>query len=159
MHLLSTQPRDMHRHIREVVRLIHQYELQCYTTGEPDPFLTHEWLCRLHATVISSLDRPAAQSDDAMPEDRQLADTLALLLSQVDAADQNIALLEESSVKLRGLAYTSKALEREVRTAREMVLRSRESERRESRRVWIGLAVFVCVCCYIVVMRMAAYIL
>ncbi|ELQ73904.1 putative Sec20 protein [Trachipleistophora hominis] len=156
--LLSIQPKEMEAHVHHVHSLINQYELQSYASSSPDKDLIAKWLRMLRESIIASTQKEEPiinRRDDA--EDKQLFDTLSLMVSQVDTADQNILLLSESSVKLKSLCYNSKALEKELHTARNVIARSRANEMKEIRRVWIGIFIYLGVCVYILLGRIGLF--
>lgn len=156
--LLNIQPKDMTAHVHQVHSLINQYELQCYGSSTPDKDLIAGWLRMLRESIIASAQKEEPvinRRDDA--EDKHLFDTLSLMVSQVDTADQNIMLLSESSVRLKSLCYNSKALEKELLSARDVIARSKVNEAKEIRRVWIGIVIYLCVSLYILMGRIGLF--
>ncbi|KAM0676822.1 hypothetical protein BDAP_002563 [Binucleata daphniae] len=75
-----------------------------------------------------------------------LEETVRLVSREVLKTNKHIMMLEKSTLKLKGLNYTSKDLEKEIEETKKLMEKDRLQERKEFYYIKAAIAVFVSVC-------------
>lgn len=153
--ILQTEPVDLNEHIQKFHELLCDYEKKCYRNDKkPDNDLIESWMEHMKGKIRSQREKREIFNRREDAEDQNVFDTLKLLVSQVETADQNILLFENSNVKLTSLACNSKFLNDELLLVQNNIKKAREAEINEVKKIHIAFVVFIVVFCYIILSRL-----
>lgn len=151
---LGTDPVNIHEYIARATKLINKYEESCYFNDQnPNLLLINSWTDTLKQKVFAKKETKKILAQRENAEDKNVFDTLALIISQVETSDKNMALLDSSNIKLSSLSHNTKSLEKELLITQKTIKQSRINEMREIRRVYYSFVLFFSVLFYIVISR------
>lgn len=154
--LLQTNPDEMKEYITRFDELLCNYERTCYRNSKlPDLDLIDSWMLHMKEKIITRGEKKKMLTRREDAEDKNVFDTLALLVSQVESADKNILLLENSNIKLTSLSHNSKSLEKELIITQEMIKKSKDSELHEVKRVYYSFTLFILTLFYVLISRLS----
>lgn len=155
---LEMKHHEMNDFIRNFFNLVEQYEYNCFKNQQkPNNKIISSWINQLKTKIINNRQKKDILNERENAEDKNLFDTLTLLISQVDSADKNINLIENSTMKLNLLSHNTKSLERELFLTQQAINNSKESEREELKRIWFGFLFFSLVVVYVVSSRLGIF--
>ncbi|KAM0686979.1 hypothetical protein COBT_001789 [Conglomerata obtusa] len=151
--------KEIKSHLNKAYTLIHNYELELY---EKEMYTDNEIqkIKQWRSTLIKNANRLKTQiynskttNDEVIPKRDDLNDleeTVRLVSREICKTDKNISLLERSTLKLKGINYTSKDLEREISETRKMMLKEKLQEQKEVFLIKIAILIFMIVCLIII---------
>lgn len=131
--------------------LIHEYELFLYENDAYDNIAIEKisnWRKLLSQKV--GLYR-AKSNDECKPKVSKIEETVTLVSRQISKADENTLGMERSSIKLKGLNYTSKDLQKEIAKTKKLLIKKRTTVEKEVLMIKFALLIFLTVCVAIIV--------
>jgi hypothetical protein len=135
---------EVRRHVAEVQAHIQEYEQDLYESNRynaEERAKIRKWRLGLYNTVRSRASVP--ENTEALEE---LESTARLVHRQVQKADANQRLLDKSTLKLMGLNYTNRDIERKLEEARRRIRENKKRERTEWLMIAVAAVVFIFVC-------------
>lgn len=111
--------------------------------------LVNKWRTKI-LSIISQSQRTYGSSQ--VPEKhKDILETVKIASRQVEKANLNLSSLDNSTLKLVGLNYSSKDIENEITKTREILAKNKYDERKERLMVYLGVLVLLFVCLVILV--------
>ncbi|KAK1348148.1 hypothetical protein CWI37_0220p0010 [Hamiltosporidium tvaerminnensis] len=150
--------KDLKEYALNIRRSIQDYEIFLYENDKysnQEEEKIKEMRKRLSEYItITTKNIKNTPKEEIKEEHKEIFETVKLVARQVTKADVNTQLLEKSTLKLKGLNYSNKEIEREIQNTRNNILRSKKEERKEIICLIIGFLVFIGVCFYIILDRL-----
>ncbi|KAM0676067.1 hypothetical protein GVAV_000028 [Gurleya vavrai] len=127
------------------------YEIEAYDDEEIEKITKWRRTLAINAnTVKNSILKNVKEQFNSKSANRDdindLEETVRLVSREINKADQNISILQKSTIKLKGINYTSKDLEKEIEETRRMIQKDKNMERKEILRIKMAICIFIFVC-------------
>ncbi|KRH93185.1 putative Sec20 protein [Pseudoloma neurophilia] len=156
--ILHSDPDDMRVFLNKFNDLLCDYEKHCYINEKiPDFKLINSWMEHVKTKIIIKHENRSILNRREDAEDKNVFDTLSLLVSQVETADQNILLFDNSNIKLKSLSHNTKSLENELLVTQQTIKKTKEAEYKEIRRVHLAFLFFLIIFSYILLSRLLIF--
>lgn len=138
---------DLKEFVRKIQSQIKLYEKKLYDkdlVSEENLNKIKLWRSKLYEIINKHSELPNEEEENE--EDKKGLDTLGFLYKQIDLAVRNQNILENSTLKLLGLNYTSAELEELILQTGKKFENNKNLENYENRKLMFALFLFLAVC-------------
>lgn len=155
--MLENPPRleneaDFRSFIVKIKKKIVSYEKSLMEEGSYNretELLVNVWRGKI-LSIISDNKR-TYRGNQISEKHKDVLETVKIASRQIEKADTNLNLLDNSTLKLVGLNYSSKDIENELNKTRDILAKSKADERRERFMVYLGALILLFVSLIILV--------